>query len=47
MKNIVYKGVVISPASEAYQMWLVKDFKKLDVHMKMLDDKYKRLEGRL
>ena len=33
---VEYKGELISRNSEAYGMWLLKDFKKLDSHLKKL-----------
>lgn len=42
-KGILYKGVVLMPGSTAYQLLQDKEFKKLDAHMKKLDDEYHRL----
>lgn len=37
MSNVVYKGVRLGKSSDAYAMWEKKDFKKLDQHLKQLD----------
>lgn len=34
-----YKGLVIARNSDAYKIWEQKDFKKLDQHLKTLDQK--------
>lgn len=46
MKTVVYKNVIIAQNSEAYELYEKKDFKKLEAHLKELDIKWKRLEGR-
>lgn len=36
---VEYKGIVLAKNSEAYALWEKKEFKKLDQHMKMLEQK--------
>ena len=36
---VEYKGIVLAKNSEAYTLWEKKEFKKLDQHMKMLEQK--------
>lgn len=43
MNMVEYKGVLLAKNSEAYAMWEKKDFKRLDQHMKELDQKAKDL----
>lgn len=39
---IEYKGQLISKNSDAYKMWLEKDFKKLDEHLERLKKEAKK-----
>lgn len=41
---VKYKDHVLARNSQAYQMWLDKDFKQLDKHLKELELKNKQLE---
>lgn len=40
---VEYKGVLLARNSEAYELWEKKDFKKLEQHMKELDQRHKDL----
>ena len=33
---VMYKGVLLAKNSDAYKLWLEKEFKKLDEHMELL-----------
>lgn len=47
MNNAVnYKGLWLAKNSEAYFLWDLKEFKKLDAHLKELDRKAKELQDR-
>ena len=46
MKMPLYRGYQLSPNSEAYEMWEKKEFKKLDQHLKMLEQKERDLVAR-
>ena len=39
---IEYKSKLISKNSDAYKMWIEKDFKKLDEHMERLKKEAKK-----
>jgi hypothetical protein len=43
---VMYKGQLLAKNSEAYFLWDVKEFKKLDAHLKELDRKQKELMER-
>ena len=42
--NLVYKNITISNNSQAYQLLISKQFKKLDTHLHELEEKRKKLE---
>lgn len=42
---IEYKGILISKNSYAFELYELKKFKELDIHLKQLDEKMKRLEA--
>lgn len=44
--NVEYKGVLLSRNSEAFQLWVKKEFNKLDQHLKALDVKNRELMER-
>ena len=44
--NVHYKGESIGKGSEAYDMWAAKDFKRLDRHLRELDEKEEALRKR-
>lgn len=39
---IEYKGVFLAKNSDAYKLWLEKDFKKLDEHIERLQREAKK-----
>lgn len=43
MKYVEYKGEKLAKNSLAYALWEAKDFKKLDLHLKEVNAKYKEL----
>jgi hypothetical protein len=44
MKNaVVYRGQMLAKNSEAFTLWDLKEFKKLDAHLKELERKQKEL----
>lgn len=46
MKMPVYKGYQLAPNSEAREMWEKQEFKKLDQHLKQLEQKERDLVAR-
>ncbi len=40
---VEYKGVLLAKNSEAYELWEKKGFKKLDQHMKEVEQRAKDL----
>ena len=40
---VQYKGVWLAPNSQAFQLYHDKKFKELDIHMKEVDEREKRL----
>ena len=38
-----YKGIWLAPNSRAFQLYQEKKFKELDIHMKEVDEREKRL----
>jgi hypothetical protein len=40
---VFYKYITLARNSEAYTIWLTKDFKKLDLHLKEVEAKYHAL----
>lgn len=46
LNAVKYKGVWLAPGSDAIELHLMKDFTKLDKHLKELDDAKRKLEGR-
>lgn len=45
-RGVEYKGILLMPNSTAYDLWIRKEFKLLDRHMKELDQKEKDLMER-
>ena len=41
-KMVMYKGVLLAKNSDAYKLWLEKEFKKLDEHMERLNKEAKK-----
>lgn len=47
MNNAVkYRDMWLAKNSDAYALWALKEFKKLDAHLKELDRKEKELQER-
>ena len=47
MKNgIIFKGELLAPGSLAHKLHTEKKWKELEAHMKELDDKKRKLEGK-
>lgn len=40
---VQYKGIWLAPGSRAFQLHQEKKFKELDIHMKEVDEREKRL----
>lgn len=47
MKNaVMYRGMLLAKNSEAYALWVLKEFKKLDAHLKEVEQRSKDLMNR-
>ena len=45
MTTVEYKGHNLATNSEAYKLFLAKEFDKLDAHLKQVVANYKKLTG--